>query len=88
MKKKSTKSSARTSASEPADEDIRNYAYRLFEQRGGEPGHDIDDWLEARAWLRSSVPGKRAHVRSPVQLTRPYPDLAAEESDEVRHMNT
>jgi Protein of unknown function (DUF2934) len=30
-------------------EQIRARAYELFEQRGGEPGHDLEDWLKAEA---------------------------------------
>ncbi len=26
---------------------VARKAYELFEQRGGEHGHDVDDWLEA-----------------------------------------
>lgn len=31
------------------EETIRNRAYELFEQRGYEHGHDLDDWLQAKA---------------------------------------
>ena len=35
---------------EPAyNQDIRVRAYELFEQRGREDGHDLDDWLQAEA---------------------------------------
>ncbi|MGK2966610.1 MAG: DUF2934 domain-containing protein [Tepidiformaceae bacterium] len=30
---------------------IANKAYELFEARGGEPGHDHEDWLEAERIL-------------------------------------
>ena len=30
-------------------EQIRARAYELFEQRGGESGHDVEDWLQAEA---------------------------------------
>jgi Protein of unknown function (DUF2934) len=35
----------------PADREqaIREAAYALFEARGCEPGHELDDWLEAEA---------------------------------------
>ena len=36
-----------------ADSDIARRAYELFEQRGGEHGHDVDDWLQAERELRS-----------------------------------
>jgi hypothetical protein len=29
--------------------EIELRAYELFQQRGGEPGHDLDDWLQAEA---------------------------------------
>ena len=46
-----------TSKKEPAsivtdpklEEEIRRQAYTLYEQRGREDGHDIDDWLRAEA---------------------------------------
>jgi hypothetical protein len=31
------------------EEYIRLRAYQLFEQRGCEPGHDVEDWLAAEA---------------------------------------
>jgi hypothetical protein len=31
------------------DEEIRRRAYELYESRGREDGHDIDDWLRAEA---------------------------------------
>jgi hypothetical protein len=33
------------------EEEIRGRAYALYEQRGREDGHDIDDWLRAEAEL-------------------------------------
>ena len=35
-----------------ADSDIARRAYELYEQRGGEDGHDVDDWLQAERELR------------------------------------
>ena len=32
-------------------EDIRRRAYSLFQARGSEHGHDVDDWLVAEAEL-------------------------------------
>lgn len=32
-------------------EKIRTRAYALYAQRGGEHGHDMDDWLEAERQL-------------------------------------
>jgi hypothetical protein len=50
---------------EPAhNQEIRVRAYELFEQRGREPGHDLDDWLQAEAEIvrpaRSQIRGVAA----------------------------
>jgi hypothetical protein len=34
------------------EERIRNRAYQIYENRGREDGHDIEDWLEAEKELR------------------------------------
>ncbi|HYL97261.1 MAG TPA: DUF2934 domain-containing protein [Terriglobales bacterium] len=39
---------------EEIQEQIRHLAYALYEQRGREDGHDLDDWLQAE----SEVTGK------------------------------
>lgn len=88
MKTKSTQSSARASVPELSEDDIRDYAYHLFEQRGREPGHELADWLEARACLLSSVPKHRAHSRLHLHVTQPYPNLITEQADDARHLNT
>ena len=41
---------------------IRTRAYQLFEQRGYEPGHDLDDWLQAEAELIGEKPSSRAEL--------------------------
>jgi hypothetical protein len=38
-------------AASPSSDAIRARAYELFERRGGEPGHELDDWLEAEREL-------------------------------------
>jgi hypothetical protein len=38
---------------ENAPELIRKRAYQLFELRGRQPGHDLDDWLRAEGEIRS-----------------------------------
>jgi hypothetical protein len=40
------KESASRAAGVPPD-DVARRAYQRFEERGREPGHDLDDWLEA-----------------------------------------
>ena len=39
-------------AIEPTHEDTARRAYELFEDRGGEHGHDWEDWLQAERELR------------------------------------
>jgi hypothetical protein len=48
---------------EPTDElqeRIRLRAYEIYEQRGGDHGHDIDDWLQAELELTQQKPEKVA----------------------------
>lgn len=43
-------------------QEIACVAYELFEHRGGEHGHDLEDWLEAEAIVRqrrASPPAER-----------------------------
>jgi Protein of unknown function (DUF2934) len=35
------------------EEAIRQRAYELFEARGGEQGHDLEDWLRAEEEIRA-----------------------------------
>ena len=55
--------SAETSAADsPRLEEIRIRAYEICIERGGQPGHDLDDWLRAERELepkaRSAQAGK------------------------------
>ena len=36
---------------DPLTEAIARRAYELFLERGGEPGHDLEDWLQAEREL-------------------------------------
>jgi hypothetical protein len=36
------------------DDDVERRAYELSEQRGGEHGHDWDDWLQAEREVRAA----------------------------------
>jgi hypothetical protein len=38
-----------------ANSDIARRAYELYLARGGEHGHDVDDWLQAERELRAAV---------------------------------
>ena len=37
--------------SAPSADEVAKRAYELFEKRGGEPGHELEDWLTAEAEL-------------------------------------
>jgi hypothetical protein len=32
---------------------IRNLARKLYEKKGCQPGHDLENWLEAEKWVKS-----------------------------------
>ena len=36
------------------EEEIRQRAYELFEARGGEEGHELEDWLRAEEEIKGS----------------------------------
>ena len=38
------------------EEEIRRRAYELYEARGREDGHDLDDWLRAAAEITGTAP--------------------------------
>jgi hypothetical protein len=48
---------------EPGEDAVRAYAYHLFQQGSGAPGHDVDDWLEATACLKANIPSHRSGTR-------------------------
>lgn len=41
---------------ELTEEIIRLRAYQLFEKRGGEHGHDVEDWIQAEAEVMGKKP--------------------------------
>jgi len=45
---------------ELTEEIIRQRAYHLFEQRGFEHGHDMEDWLQAEAEVMGKKPSSAA----------------------------
>lgn len=61
------------------EDEIRLIAYQLYELRGKEPGHEVEDWLEAEKivigkYLKSEEKDKSAEA----QLRRAEAGLAAE----------
>jgi len=51
IKKQATK----VATAEMLEEQIRQRAYEIYEERGREDGHDADDWLRAEAEITGSV---------------------------------
>jgi hypothetical protein len=58
-------------ATEPTEDDIRNYAYHLYQQNSCAPGHDVDNWLEATACLKANIPTHRTQSRLHQHLNGP-----------------
>ena len=42
------------SPAERVPEMIRDRAYQIYECRGREPGHDIDDWVQAEREIKTT----------------------------------
>ena len=42
-------------ADSPRLEEIRVRAYEIYMERGGQPGHDLEDWLQAERELEPKV---------------------------------
>ena len=50
--------------SPPRHEEIRRRAYEIYLRRGNEPGHELDDWLQAEREIEASLsPVMTASVR-------------------------
>ena len=43
-----------SAADSPRFEEIRFRAYEIYAERGRQPGHDLDDWLQAKRELELS----------------------------------
>ena len=44
-----------TTPADPLRQEIEQYAYFLYEQRGCQPGHELEDWLEAEKQLLNAM---------------------------------
>ena len=56
-------------------QDIRRRAFSLFEQRGREPGHEIEDWLKAEEELRNWPPLNTRESDNEYQFELPLDDF-------------
>ena len=50
---------------ELTEEIIRKRAYRFFEERGYEHGHDVEDWLKAEAEIMGKKPAHASLAAEP-----------------------
>ena len=48
------------------EERIRRRAYEIHKRRGGRPGSELDDWLEAERAVLGESPGDSAEDRATV----------------------
>ena len=53
-KEKNPATRATAPQSENVEEQIRRRAYELYEARGREDGHDLDDWQQAEAEVKGT----------------------------------
>ncbi len=62
-RRRSSGKSERTAreAARPSSDEVARRAYELYQTRGGEHGHDLDDWLQAERELQPAT------VRRPAQ---------------------
>ena len=57
-------------AGEPTRDEIAARAYELFLERGGEHGHDMEDWLAAESEVRVRLGRARPAAQRPTVSTR------------------
>jgi len=57
MSQNPTKKPSATVATDPEglEREIRRRAYEIYEERGREDGHDLDDWLRAEAEITGTT---------------------------------
>lgn len=55
----------------PTDDEIRSYAYHLYQQSGCRRDRDMDNWLEATACLKANIPADRSGMRLHRHLSCP-----------------
>ena len=49
----------------PAEKQIRSRAYQIYQEHGRQPGHDIDNWLQAEYELMQLPVHKIAELEPP-----------------------
>ena len=61
-----------------AQDDIAQRAYALYLARGGEHGHDVDDWLAAELELREEVSHAQAQSARQNVLSQRFGTVSAD----------
>jgi len=51
------------------EELIRQRAYQLYEERGHEDGHDLEDWLRAEAEMQGKKPSVSVTEHEPAAMS-------------------
>ncbi len=59
------------------EEMISARAYQLYADRGGEQGHDVEDWLAAEQELRAGVVARPAETNVVQPTAQPTPRVLA-----------
>jgi HSP20 family molecular chaperone IbpA len=65
--------------SEDLTEQIRQFAFHLFESRGGDNGHDLEDWLEAERQLVTTPESKLVQRDGKFEISIPVDGYEARE---------
>jgi hypothetical protein len=70
---------ASRSIAAPTYDDIARKAYDLYVLRGGQPGHEVADWLEAERLLATAetVVSEKLEVKKVKKAAAPKPRVAA-----------
>jgi hypothetical protein len=61
----------------PSQAEIEFLAYQIFLERGGEPGHELSDWLEAEEQLRTRSEADTPSMQSTDSVPIPMRKSAA-----------
>ena len=61
---------AHSNGSHPTEDEVRVRAYEIFLRRGGQTGHEIDDWVQAENELKQQIYGKVLEAPVPKQRKR------------------
>ena len=59
---------------EAFDERIARKAYELYEQRGRQHGHELEDWLEAERIILAEMKAQIAKLTNTARRNKPSPE--------------